>query len=162
MSSWATVYLAHSLKFKEKLGINKALQFLGDIFLAQGDEDMAVSLFIVALEGFTYMDVHCSRAECMLRLGDISKRCGDLLKAGEFWEMARSLFERSSQGNQVEQVDKRLVSIGEDVLEQQRKNLDFLADLNVPTAIIEVEEHELSDSEGVRKEAVKSPEPVAV
>jgi tetratricopeptide (TPR) repeat protein len=78
MSSWTTVYLAHSIKFKEKLGINKALQFLGDIFLAQADEDTAVSLFIVSLEGFTHMDVHRSRAECMLRLGDISKGHDDL------------------------------------------------------------------------------------
>jgi tetratricopeptide (TPR) repeat protein len=66
MSSWTTVYLAHSIKFKEKLGTNKALQFLRDIFLAQADEDTAVSLFTIALEGFTYMDVHRSRAECML------------------------------------------------------------------------------------------------
>ncbi|KAJ7310791.1 hypothetical protein DFH08DRAFT_756995, partial [Mycena albidolilacea] len=53
MFSWTTVYLAHSLKFKEKLGIHKALQFLGDIFFFQADEDTAVSLFIIALKGFT-------------------------------------------------------------------------------------------------------------
>jgi hypothetical protein len=80
MSSWTTVYLAHCIKFKERLGINKALQFLGDIFLAQADEDTAVSLFIVALEGFTFMDVHRSRAECMLRLGDmfLCPGCGSI------------------------------------------------------------------------------------
>ncbi|KAJ7832341.1 hypothetical protein B0H14DRAFT_2592142 [Mycena olivaceomarginata] len=39
--SWTTVYLAHCTKFKQKLGINKALQFLGDVFLAQADEDTA-------------------------------------------------------------------------------------------------------------------------
>jgi tetratricopeptide (TPR) repeat protein len=77
MSSWTMVYLAHSIKFKEKLGINKALQFLGDIFLAQADEDTAVSLFTVALEGLTYMDVHRSRTECMLQLGDIAKEHDD-------------------------------------------------------------------------------------
>jgi tetratricopeptide (TPR) repeat protein len=88
MSSWTTVYLAHSLKFKERLGINKALQFLGDIFLAQTDKDTAVSLFIVALEGFNYMDVHCSRAECMLRLGDNAKEHDSLYKAVEFWDAA--------------------------------------------------------------------------
>ncbi|KAJ7695234.1 hypothetical protein B0H16DRAFT_861110 [Mycena metata] len=32
-TSWPTVYLAHSLKVKESLGIYKALQFLGDVFL---------------------------------------------------------------------------------------------------------------------------------
>jgi hypothetical protein len=51
---------------KEKLGILKALQFLGDVFLAQGEEYTALNLFTVALEGFTAMDVHRSRAECML------------------------------------------------------------------------------------------------
>jgi hypothetical protein len=66
MSSWTTVFLVHSLKRKEKLGIYKALQFLGDIFLSQSNEYTAISLFTVALEGFTQMDVHRSRAE---RLG---------------------------------------------------------------------------------------------
>jgi tetratricopeptide (TPR) repeat protein len=96
MFSWTTVPLAHSIKLREKLGINKALQFLGDIFLAQGDEDTAISLFIVALEGFTYMAVHHSRAQCMLRLGDISRGHDELLKAVDFWDAARPLFERSS------------------------------------------------------------------
>jgi hypothetical protein len=72
ISNWPTVLLVHSFKSKGKLGIHKALQFLGDSFLAQDDEDTAASLFTVALEAFTYMDVHCSRAECMLHLGDIS------------------------------------------------------------------------------------------
>jgi tetratricopeptide (TPR) repeat protein len=61
VSSWTTVYLVHSVKFKEKLGIHKALRFLGDIFLAQKHDDTAASLFTVALEGFTYMDVHSWR-----------------------------------------------------------------------------------------------------
>ncbi|KAJ7300778.1 hypothetical protein DFH08DRAFT_946327 [Mycena albidolilacea] len=115
ISPWPTVFLAHSLKSKERLGICKALQFLGDLFLAQDDEVTAVSLFTVALEGFTYMEVHQSRAECMLHLGDISKGHGDLLQAVEHWEMARPLFERSSQGKQVKNVDERLASMGEDV-----------------------------------------------
>jgi hypothetical protein len=66
MSSWTAVFLVHSLKRKQKLGIYKALRSLGDIFLAQCDEHTATSLFTVALEGFTEMDVHRSRAECML------------------------------------------------------------------------------------------------
>jgi hypothetical protein len=102
MSSWATVFLVHSLKRKEKLGIYKALQFLGDISLSQSDECTAISLFTVALEGFTQMDVHHSRAECMLQLGDISMRHSDSPKAVDFWERARPLFERSSQAKQVQ------------------------------------------------------------
>jgi tetratricopeptide (TPR) repeat protein len=111
MSTWTTVFLAHSIKSNRRPAFHKALQYLGDAFLARGDEDTAISLFIVALEAFTYMGVHCSRAECMLRLGDISKRHGDLLKAVEHWEAARPLFERSSQARKVEKIDERLAGI---------------------------------------------------
>jgi hypothetical protein len=71
-SSWTTVFLVHSLRQKEKVGIHKALQFLGDVFLALGNEHTAIILFTIALDGFTQIDVHRSRAECMLQLGDIS------------------------------------------------------------------------------------------
>ncbi|KAJ7935859.1 hypothetical protein B0H13DRAFT_1853972 [Mycena leptocephala] len=146
-SSWTTVYFVHSLKFKEKLGIHRALQFLGDIFRASDDEDTAISLYTVALEGFTQMDVHRSRAECMLHLGDISKGYGDLLRALELWETARPLFERSSQAKQVENIDERLASVGDDMLEQHRKNLACLAELIVPSAAVEDPEDEVSDIE---------------
>ncbi|KAF8199402.1 hypothetical protein K438DRAFT_2114159 [Mycena galopus ATCC 62051] len=71
-SCWATVYFVHSLKLKRRLDIHKALQYLGSMFLSQGEEDTAHNLFMVALDGFTQMDVHRSRAECMLQLGDIA------------------------------------------------------------------------------------------
>jgi tetratricopeptide (TPR) repeat protein len=121
--SWPTVFLVHSLKSNQKLGIYQALQFIGDVALVQNDENTAVSLFTTALEGFTQMDVHRSRAECMLRLGDICKQNNDLTKATEHWTTARPLFEQSSQGKQVENIDKRLASVGKDVPEQHRNNL---------------------------------------
>jgi tetratricopeptide (TPR) repeat protein len=154
MSSWTTVYLAHSIKFKAKLGIHKALQFLGDIFLAQADKDTAVSLFTIALEGFTYMDVHRSRAECMLRLGDIAKELDDLCKAVESWDAARPLFERSSQVKGVELIDERLASVGKDLLEQHRMNLARLVEINVPTGIVEEAEDDLSDIEDLLEDLV--------
>jgi tetratricopeptide (TPR) repeat protein len=143
MSSWTTLFLAHSMKFKEKLGIYKALQFLGDIFLAQGDEDTAVSLFVTGLGGFTYMDVHCSRAECMLRLGDISKGHGDLLQAVEHWEAARPLFEKSSQTKQVKDIDERLTIVSSHAREQHRKKLALL-EINVPAGVVEQVDEDLS------------------
>ncbi|KAJ7869240.1 hypothetical protein B0H13DRAFT_2557824 [Mycena leptocephala] len=151
MSSWTAVFLVHSLKKKERLGIHRALRSLGDIFLAQDDGHTAISLFTVALEGFTEMDVHRSRAECMLRLGDISKGQGDLLKAVEFWERARPLFERSSQAKQVHGIDERVANISEDVLEQHRNNLARLAELNALAGTIEELEEDLSDIEDLDK-----------
>ncbi|KAJ7829358.1 hypothetical protein B0H13DRAFT_1916540 [Mycena leptocephala] len=145
--SWTTVYFVHALKFKERLAIHKVLQFLGDIFLSYNNDETSISLYTVALEGFTQMDVHRSRAECMLHLGDISKGRGDLLKALELWETARPLFERSSQAKQVDNIDGRLASVGEDVLEQHRKNLAHLAEINAPSGDVEELEDNLSDIE---------------
>ncbi|KAJ7827719.1 hypothetical protein B0H13DRAFT_1917502 [Mycena leptocephala] len=146
VSSWTTIFFVHSVRRKETLGIYKALQFLGDAFLAHDDEHTAINLFTVALEGFTYMDVHHSRAECMLRLGDISKGEGALLKAVELWTTARPLFEQSSQAKQIENIDQRLAGVSEDVLEQHRKNLARLAELIVPSGTVD-EINDLSDIE---------------
>jgi hypothetical protein len=137
----------HSLKFKENLGIHKALQFPGDIFLADDDVETGISLFTVALEGFTQMDVHHSRAECMLHLGDISEGHGNLLGAVELWKTARPLFERSSQTKQVEHIDERLATVGENVLEEHKKNLAYLAEHNAPSGSVEGLENDLSDIE---------------
>jgi hypothetical protein len=120
MFRWTTIFLVYSIKCKQHLQVHKALQFCGDIFLHEQDEDTAITLFTVALEGFTYMDVHHSRAECMMRLGDISNNHGDQLEAIELWTTARPLFERSSQLKEVQCVDEKLAGIGSDVLEQHR------------------------------------------
>jgi hypothetical protein len=58
----------------------------------------------------------------MVRLGDISNQCGDLLRAVELWNTAQPLFERSSQAKEVQHIDKRLASIDNNVLEQQREH----------------------------------------
>jgi tetratricopeptide (TPR) repeat protein len=150
MSSWTTVFLVHSLTRKEKLGIYKALQFLGDIFLSQKDENTATSLITVALEGFTQMDVHYSRAECMFQLGDISMGHSDPLKAVEFWAAARPLFEHSLQTKQVQQINERLAGI-KDVLEQHRDNLACLAELNAPAGTIKELADDLSDIKDLDK-----------
>ncbi|KAJ7798106.1 hypothetical protein B0H13DRAFT_1933817, partial [Mycena leptocephala] len=151
MLSWTTVFLVHCLKRTEKLGIYKALKFLGDVFLSQNDELTAISLFTVALEGFTHMDVHHSRAECMLQLGDISMGHSEPLKAVELWEKARPLFERSSQAKQVQHIKERLAGISKDVLRQHKNNSARLAELNAPSGTVEELEDDLSDIEALDK-----------
>jgi hypothetical protein len=141
----------NSLQRKEKLGIHKAFQFLGDVFHSQNDEHTAISLFTVALERFTQMNVHRSRAECMLQLGDISKGHGNLLEAVEFWEAARPLFECSSQAKQVQCIDERVANISEDVLKQHRNNLACLSELNALARRREELEDDLSDIEDLAK-----------
>ncbi|KAJ7879413.1 hypothetical protein B0H13DRAFT_1892222 [Mycena leptocephala] len=51
---------------KEKLAVHKALLFLGDVFFHSGEKDTGHTLFIVALDEFISMDIHLSRADCMV------------------------------------------------------------------------------------------------
>jgi hypothetical protein len=78
--------------------------------MAQGDQSTASTLFVLALDGFTEMDVHRWRGDCMLRLGDISQDRGDLHNAATLWKAARPLFDRSSQAKSVARIDAKLAA----------------------------------------------------
>ncbi|KAJ7444714.1 hypothetical protein FB451DRAFT_1413105 [Mycena latifolia] len=143
-SSWQVVYLAHSKKSQRKVDLYKAFQFLGDGFMLQGDEDTAHSLFEVALEAFTEMDIHRSRADCMLRLGDIAKQTGDLVKAVGLWKDARPLFEWSLQAKEVAKIDTRLDALDVDLLRQHEKSLQYLRMLDAPTTSLHAQIDQLN------------------
>ncbi|KAJ7486552.1 hypothetical protein FB451DRAFT_1534404, partial [Mycena latifolia] len=136
-SNWAVVYLGYAKKLEENVALHEALQFLGDVFQAEGDTATSTALYTVALAGFTRMDIHRSRAECMLRLGDLTKGQGNVSKAIELWKTSRPLFERSSQGKQVTQINKRLTSITNGMLEGTTDSLMHLGQLNAPTAAVD-------------------------
>jgi hypothetical protein len=122
------VYLAYAHKSREKVSLHKALLFLGDVFIYNDEESTAHSLFTIALEGFTYMDVHFSRAECMLRLGELANRWGDNSKAIKLWKVAQPLFEQSLQNKDVAQIDTRLAAVEE----APQKLLASLSALHAP------------------------------
>jgi hypothetical protein len=105
---WPVIYCGCAYKYKDKLELHGALLFLGDVFLATNDDETATNLYIVALEGFTHMDVHRSRAQCMVRLGDLANKKGHASKAIGFWTTAGPLFEQSLQAKEVAQIDVRL------------------------------------------------------
>ncbi|KAJ7734805.1 hypothetical protein B0H16DRAFT_1766878 [Mycena metata] len=109
-AKWPMVYLCYARMAREKLAFYKALLFIGDLFI-DVDQVTAQSLFIVALEGFTFMNVHHSRAQCMLRLGDLAQKKGETTEAVKFWQLARPLFERSSQAQDVTTIDTRLTTV---------------------------------------------------
>jgi hypothetical protein len=102
------MYCGRAYKSKDKLELHKALLFLGDMFLATKDDEMATNLYIVALDGFTHMDIHRSQAQCMVHLGDLANKQGHTSKAIGFWTTACPLFERSLQAKDVAQIDVRL------------------------------------------------------
>ncbi|KAJ7719110.1 hypothetical protein B0H16DRAFT_1607378 [Mycena metata] len=138
--SWSIVLFVYSLKHKKRLQIYKGLQFMGDMFLQGNDEATALSLFTLALHGFTQMDIHRSRAECMIRLGDISEKNRDSLNALELWEMARPLFKRSLQMKQIQAIDERVSKVNQDVKEQHQRNLARLAELSVPAEKVDTDD----------------------
>ncbi|KAF8199286.1 hypothetical protein K438DRAFT_683984 [Mycena galopus ATCC 62051] len=124
------VYFAFARKVKQKLAMYKALCFLGDVFLANEDEASAENLFTVALEAFTYMDVHRSRGDCMLRLGDIAWHRGEKAGAAVLWGEAGPLFARSQRMEDVEQIEKRLSGCKQD-------QITGLTHLNAPLRLPE-------------------------
>ncbi|KAJ7320787.1 hypothetical protein DFH08DRAFT_1034611 [Mycena albidolilacea] len=113
-AQWTVVFLAFALRplARNPLTIHQALRRLGDVFLRQGADETALRVLTVALDGFTQMDVHQGRAECMGTIGDVYMRREDLCGAKEMWEAARPLFERSEQTTDIAGIDERLKTLG--------------------------------------------------
>ncbi|KAF7352079.1 NB-ARC domain-containing protein [Mycena venus] len=110
VARWAVVFLAFTLRGSAQnlFAVHQALRCLGDVLVRQHSDDDALNILAVALEGFTWMDVHQGRAECMRSMGDVHLRFGDPRRAGDLWEAARLLFERSEQTEDVAGMDERL------------------------------------------------------
>ncbi|KAJ7200008.1 hypothetical protein GGX14DRAFT_401014 [Mycena pura] len=124
-SAKAVVLLAHGLKTSDRPVIHKALRYIGDIFLKQGDDETSRNLVTVALIGFTQMDIHQSRAECMLRLGNILKRKGDLEQAVGLWKKAQLLFSRSLQVEQVAHIHALVASAEKELFNGHAKGISI-------------------------------------
>ncbi|KAJ6473006.1 hypothetical protein C8R45DRAFT_1077765 [Mycena sanguinolenta] len=103
VATFAISHLAFAQKTKQKLGLYKALYSLGSMFLFNGDELTAESLFTVALEAFTEMDVHHWRAK--------SVHQGHISGAERQWRDAHPLFERSLQAKDMANIDSRLAIV---------------------------------------------------
>ncbi|KAJ6511020.1 hypothetical protein C8R45DRAFT_1068855 [Mycena sanguinolenta] len=115
---WTLVLLAFAQTGGNSIAIYHALRCLGDIFLTQDDTGTALSLFQVAFDAFTAMDIHRSKGVCAVRMGDIFHRKGNEQKAVELWQMARPLFVRSSQFEDVAQIDKKIQDCSSIIINQ--------------------------------------------
>jgi hypothetical protein len=139
------MYCGCAYKSKDKLELHKALVFLGDVFLATKDDETATNLYIVALKGFTHMDVHHSQAQCMVRLGDLANKQGHTSKAIGFWTAARPLFEWSLQTKDVTHIDFRLSTVDK----SHQKSLLQLTALSAPDWALNRETSEIQEVETV-------------
>jgi hypothetical protein len=149
---WAMTYFGFARKNKRLVATFHALRCLADFFAAFYDQETALSLFHVALEGATHSGIHRLRAECMVGIGDIMCCRNNIVEAKEMWEAAHPLFVRSSQTKAAVVIKARLEQLSsagdnqEDIVEladvsqnsqvtanqDESKNLAQLALLSVP------------------------------
>jgi hypothetical protein len=142
---WAVVFFAFALRplVRNPLTVHQAFRRLGDALVGQGAENSALNILAIALDGFTQMDVHQGRAECMRTIGDVHVQHGDLSKAREMWESARPLFECSEQKKEVARIDERLQTL------EVAQKFHALTKAELPAPQILFQE---SDTEGEEKE----------
>ncbi|KAJ7788977.1 hypothetical protein B0H14DRAFT_2946316 [Mycena olivaceomarginata] len=127
---WAIILLAHGMTTKRKGAIAKALRCAGDLQI-EDDEGTSLSLYLAALDTFTFMDVHRDKADCMVRIASILERHGEGRNAVNILKEASSLYERSSQKHEITKINVKLESLIS-ILEQQEAQLQRLAELDVP------------------------------
>jgi hypothetical protein len=65
----------------------------------------------------------------------------------ELWDTARPLFERSSQAQQVENIDCRIAGLGQEIQLQHRENLAKLAHPNALSGTADEVEDDQADTE---------------
>jgi tetratricopeptide (TPR) repeat protein len=109
-NEYYVLHLVQSRKMDDYENTHQALRRLGDIFLYYNDDETAGSLFMLALEAFTLMDIHRARADCLFGLGKLWKRAGDVSNAVRCWREALPLFERSSQQDAAHRCKVQLAS----------------------------------------------------
>ncbi|KAJ7279880.1 hypothetical protein C8J57DRAFT_1566856 [Mycena rebaudengoi] len=129
---WTGIFLGLALKCKDKCQTMQAFRCLGLISSAEGDAETALSLFNVALDGFTFMDVHRWLADCMVQIADIESNHGEATKAVDLWKAARPLFERSSQMKDIVRIDAKLAEVDCAILAKYEEQLQHLSELHVP------------------------------
>jgi tetratricopeptide (TPR) repeat protein len=145
---WAGIFLGLALKCKDKVQTMQAFRCLGQILSAKGDNETALNLFYVALQGFTFMDIHRWRADCMVRIANILRNQGEVIKAVELWKAARPLFERSTQMKDINWIDAKIAEVDSALLLEYEEQLQRLSELHVPvgttegTYIVEDEEED--------------------
>ncbi|KAJ7282373.1 hypothetical protein C8J57DRAFT_1295223 [Mycena rebaudengoi] len=98
---WATVFLAYAKSTGNVPLVSWAFLALGNIFLRQRDDESAQTLFRVALDEFTRMDIHRGKGECMVGLADIAKRRGDQVLQMSHLAEAELMFEKSGMRTRI-------------------------------------------------------------
>ncbi|KAF7326674.1 AAA domain-containing protein [Mycena venus] len=94
-TQWAITYLAYGRTTSNPSVVAWAFRLLGDIFREEADEKTSESLFQLALEEFTRMDIYQGRAQCLLRLGENAQKRGEHSRVKDYSSEARKMFFKS-------------------------------------------------------------------
>jgi hypothetical protein len=119
---------------KSKGAIAKALRCAGDL-LIEDDEGTSLSLYLVALDTFTLMDVHRDKADCMVRIASIFEHRGKRTNAVNILREASSLYKRSSQNQEIIKINvkleclQRLVELDVPVGDLEKAQLEELGEM---------------------------------
>ncbi|KAK7053535.1 NB-ARC domain-containing protein [Favolaschia claudopus] len=105
---WVVVSLAFFRKMKEPVESLNALRRLAAAHAVFSEEETALGLFQVALEGASKIGIHRLKAECMLGIGDIREKRGEREQAAEMWKGAHPLFVRCLRRTDAGAVEERL------------------------------------------------------
>jgi hypothetical protein len=124
------------------------------------DEETALSVFQVVLDGSTEMDVHRRRADCMSRMGDIYLRRGELDRAKQLWDTARPLFVRSSRAKDPTSIGSKLAQLARNGIETSVRN--FGAEISAKDSDISSKLSQLNLTAPTSQPTLKSPGTEAV
>jgi hypothetical protein len=108
---WSVLFLGMALNARDKLKTMSAFRCLAQNFAALGKDETALNMFTIALDGFSFMDIHRWRADCMVHIADICERQGEVVKSVRLWKAARPLFERSSQAKDMTRINVKLAAV---------------------------------------------------
>ncbi|KAF7369826.1 MYND-type domain-containing protein [Mycena venus] len=102
---WATICLAYGRTAANLSVVAWAFRLLGDIFREEADEETSGSLFQLALEEFTRMDIYQGRAQCLLRLANIARKRGEHIVATEYLSEAKEMFLKSGMAAEAKKIE---------------------------------------------------------
>ncbi|KAJ7030208.1 hypothetical protein C8F04DRAFT_1114236 [Mycena alexandri] len=110
---WNGICIALAVRTSNRLGTLKGLKRLADIYVTEQENDTALTLLDIAVQGFESMGVHLCIAECNVQISAIWESRGDLLRAIKSLEDAIPRLQRSSQVEKAARIEEDIRALKE-------------------------------------------------
>ncbi|KAJ7046162.1 hypothetical protein C8F04DRAFT_1248419 [Mycena alexandri] len=110
---WNGICIALAVRTSNRLGTLKGLRRLADIYVTEQENDTALTLLDIAVQGFESMGVHLCIAECNVQISAIWESRGELLRAIKPLEDAIPRLQRSSQVEKAARIEEDIMALKE-------------------------------------------------